>query len=150
MNPLLKYGMIAVLIIIAFILLGRFQGSRTTDFNELMQIPGNPLPECPGTQNCVRISLPLAQPTSRIYFLANQTINNLNPVEMTASPDSLKINAVFKIPVFGFHDDLVMQISGEDRNHVLHIRSSSRSGYSDFGVNRRRVQKIVKTIRERL
>jgi len=150
MNSFLKYGLIIIVIVVGLILYSGLQGSRSTDFNEMMQSSDNPLPKCSDSPNCVRISLPRAQPTSRIYFLATQTVENLQPVELTASSTDLTINAVFEIPVFGFRDDLQMIIEGEDRNHVLHIRSSSRTGYSDMGVNRRRIQKIIKSIREKL
>jgi uncharacterized protein (DUF1499 family) len=150
MNPFLKYGLIAAAVIVGIILFSRFQGSRSSDFNEMMQSNDNPFPECPDSPNCVRISVPFAQPTSRIFFLATQAVENLQPAEFSSSSNELTVNAVFEIPVFGFRDDLQMKIEGEDRNHVLHIRSASRTGYSDLGVNRRRVQKVIKSIREKL
>lgn len=150
MNPFLKYGLIAAAVIVGIILFSRFQGSRSSDFNEMMQSNDNPFPECPDSPNCVRISVPFAQPTSRIFFLATQAVENLQPAEFSSYSNELTVNAVFEIPVFGFRDDLQMKIEGEDRNHVLHIRSASRTGYSDLGVNRRRVQKVIKSIREKL
>jgi len=150
MNPFLKYGLIAAAVIVGIILFSRFQGSRSSDFNEMMQSNNNPFPECPDSPNCVRISVPFAQPTSRIFFLATQAVEDLQPAEFSSSSNELTVNAVFEIPVFGFRDDLQMKIEGEDRNHVLHIRSASRTGYSDLGVNRRRVQKVIKSIREKL
>lgn len=150
MNPFLKYGLIAATVIVGIILFSRFQGSRSSDFNEMMQSNDNPFPECPDSPNCVRISVPFAQPTSRIFFLATQAVENLQPAEFSSSSNELTVNAVFEIPVFGFRDDLQMKIEGEDRNHVLHIHSASRTGYSDLGVNRRRVQKVIKSIREKL
>ncbi|HMB97046.1 MAG TPA: DUF1499 domain-containing protein [Balneolaceae bacterium] len=150
MNPILKYGLIAVVVIAAILFFSRFQGSRSSDFNEMMQSNDNPLPDCPDSPNCVRISVPFAQPTSRIFFLATQAVEDLQPVEFSSSQSDLTATAVFEIPVFGFRDDLQMKIEGEDRNHVLHIRSASRTGYSDLGVNRRRVRTIIKSIREKL
>lgn len=40
----------------------------------------------------------------------------------------------------GFVDDLECRLSPEEG--VIHVRSASRSGYYDFGVNRRRVEAI--------
>lgn len=150
MNSFTKYSLITIAAITVVVIFSRFQGSRSTDFNEMMQSNDNPLPECPDSPNCVRISVPFAQPTSRIFFLATQAVEDLQPAEFSSSSEELTVNAVFEIPVFGFRDDLQMKIEGEDRNHVLHIRSASRTGYSDLGVNRRRVQKIIKSIREKL
>lgn len=150
MNPLLKLLIFVLTVVIAVFLYGKLQGSRSTDFNEMMQSTESPFPECPDTPNCIRISVPLAQPTSRLYFLTVDAIERLEPLDLETNPEELSIRAVFEIPVFGFRDDLLVEIAGEDRHHILHIRSASRTGYSDLGVNRRRVQKLVRSIRERL
>ena len=44
--------------------------------------------------------------------------------------------AVFKTTVFRFIDDMEFRI--DPINRVVHLRSASRIGYYDFGVNRRR------------
>lgn len=44
--------------------------------------------------------------------------------------------AEFKTTVFRFVDDMEFRI--DPRNRVVHLRSASRIGYYDFGVNRRR------------
>jgi len=41
---------------------------------------------------------------------------------------------------FGFVDDLEFWF--DDTNKLIHCRSASRKGYSDFGVNRKRVEQI--------
>ncbi|MDA0836910.1 MAG: DUF1499 domain-containing protein [Planctomycetota bacterium] len=41
---------------------------------------------------------------------------------------------------FGFVDDIEFLI--EARKGIIHVRSASRVGYSDFGANRRRVERI--------
>ncbi len=42
--------------------------------------------------------------------------------------------------IFRFVDDVEFTLGAEEK--VFHVRSSSRVGYSDFGVNRRRVERI--------
>lgn len=42
--------------------------------------------------------------------------------------------------LFGFVDDLEFQLDAHDS--VIHMRSASRVGYSDLGVNRRRVERV--------
>ena len=49
---------------------------------------------------------------------------------------------VFKTRWLGFKDDLELEQDGD----VVHVRSASRVGYSDLGVNRKRVE----TLRTRL
>jgi len=48
------------------------------------------------------------------------------------------LHAVFVSRWFGFVDDV--ELVFDDADKVIHIRSASRVGYYDFGVNRRRVQ----------
>jgi uncharacterized protein (DUF1499 family) len=50
------------------------------------------------------------------------------------------LHAEFRSAVFRFVDDVefVMQ----EELMVIHVRSASRTGYSDFGVNRRRVERL--------
>ena len=56
----------------------------------------------------------------------------------TVSDDFL--HATFRSRIFRFVDDLVCRLDRE--NGLIHIRSASRIGYSDFGVNRKRVEMI--------
>ena len=48
--------------------------------------------------------------------------------------------ATFKSPVFGFVDDL--EVRFDDTLPLIHLRSASRIGYSDRGVNRKRVKAL--------
>lgn len=48
--------------------------------------------------------------------------------------------ATFRSKVFRFVDD--MEFRMDTKNKVIHLRSASRVGYSDLGVNRRRVKKL--------
>tara|TARA_B100001971_G_C18262904_1_gene588766 strand:- start:1643 stop:1966 length:324 start_codon:yes stop_codon:yes gene_type:complete len=52
------------------------------------------------------------------------------------------LRAEAKSRIFGFVDDVefVMDV----RNGVLHVRSASRIGYSDLGVNRNRIERVRK------
>ncbi len=50
------------------------------------------------------------------------------------------IHATFKSWLFRFVDDVEFQI--DDDAKIIHMKSSSRVGYSDFGVNRRRCETI--------
>lgn len=52
----------------------------------------------------------------------------------------------FTSKVFGFIDDL--EIRHDEMNKIIHIRSASRVGYSDRGVNSKRVEIIRKLFNE--
>ena len=48
--------------------------------------------------------------------------------------------STFTVPLFGFVDDVEFRLSPEEG--VIHVRSSSRLGFSDLGVNRGRVETL--------
>jgi len=50
--------------------------------------------------------------------------------------------ATFKGRLFRFVDDLELRMDGT--SHNIHVRTASRVGYSDLGVNRERVQNLRK------
>lgn len=62
------------------------------------------------------------------------------------SDGSLYIHLAIRTPVFRFIDDMELLI-GADLEPVQ-IRSSSRVGHSDLGVNRKRVETLRKAIRD--
>jgi len=64
------------------------------------------------------------------------------------SANSDYISATFESSVFGFVDDL--EIRFDSQQSVFHIRSASRVGHSDFGVNRKRVERLITTVQEKL
>lgn len=53
--------------------------------------------------------------------------------------DALSIHAEVRSALFGFVDDLTFYF---DAPGVIQVRSASRVGYADFGVNRQRVEEI--------
>lgn len=59
--------------------------------------------------------------------------------DVVATEDNY-LAATFTSAVFGFVDDVEIRL--DNTNKVLQIRSSSRTGYADFGVNRNRVEAI--------
>ena len=50
------------------------------------------------------------------------------------------LHAEFRSLMFRFVDDVEFVMQAEQG--LIHVRSASRSGYSDFGVNRRRVEHL--------
>ncbi|MDX8405551.1 MAG: DUF1499 domain-containing protein [Mariprofundus sp.] len=58
------------------------------------------------------------------------------------SDDGHYLHATFRSPVFRYVDDVEMRLDTE--NGLIHIRSASRAGRSDFGVNRKRVASLLR------
>ncbi len=54
------------------------------------------------------------------------------------------VHAEFRSALFRFVDDAEFHLDRE--NGVIQVRSGARVGYSDFGVNRRRVETIRRTL----
>ena len=115
------------------------------------------LTNCPDRPNCV---------SSEQY---QDAVHYLQPLTLVsaASPDPLTlvkavivdmggviqqqqddyIAAAFSSPVFGFVDDVEIRVDAGEG--LLHIRSASRVGYGDAGVNRKRVEQLRKLYAER-
>ena len=55
--------------------------------------------------------------------------------------DGNYLHATYTSKLFRFVDDLELRLDETDK--VIHLRSSSRVGYSDLGVNRKRVEEII-------
>ena len=58
------------------------------------------------------------------------------------------IHATFQSALLGFVDDVEFYFP-EDTS-VIHVRSAARSGYYDFGVNKRRLEEIRERFRARM
>lgn len=69
-------------------------------------------------------------------------ITSMNGITIITSSDDY-LHAECKTPIIGFIDDLEFYWSESEK--ICHVRSASRIGYHDLGVNRRRVEKIRHT-----
>jgi uncharacterized protein (DUF1499 family) len=106
------------------------------------------LEPCPDTPNCVssqahgRASVaPLAftDDPDAAFARLRSVLQQLPRVRVTAAAAGyLRAEAASRI--FGFVDDLEFQLDANQR--VVHLRSAARLGYSDFGVNRKRIETI--------
>lgn len=107
------------------------------------------LTDCPNTPNCVNSQsensqskiAPLTYNSSREEAKAKlkQVIEEMERTTLvTESEDYLY--AEFQSKLMGFVDDVEFYL--DDANKVIHVRSASRLGKSDLGVNRKRVETI--------
>lgn len=126
------------------------KGSTSSDFKPDDTSSKSPLYPCPGSPNCVRISRHYDTDSEQLYTLAKRALKSISPYRIEEYSQKLQINSVYRIPVFGFKDDVQVKIEPHQNGSVLHIRSSSREGKSDLGVNRRRVQQILHYIQTNL
>ena len=115
------------------------------------------LSKCPDKPNCVCSEFsedashhiePIAVPDAAAgtFTLLKTVILDMGGVIHTDREDYLA--ATFSSPVFGFTDDL--EIRNDTGRGVIHIRSASRVGHGDMGVNRRRVEQLKGLFQERM
>ncbi|MEP1304614.1 MAG: DUF1499 domain-containing protein [Balneola sp.] len=120
-----------------------------------MEIPENPISECPDSPNCIRTTQVFEEDSISVFNAFKNSISKENPFELETKRDeeNLSISAVYKIPVFGWLDDaeLIFESDKENKNLTfVHLKSSSREGYYDLGVNKRRINRILKKARKEL
>ncbi len=114
------------------------------------------LQPCPGSPNCVLSQdadekhsiAPLAYTGSReqIFPLVRDLVTAMDRVTLV-SEDKNYLRFEFRTKIFGFVDDVEFLFADEP---LIHVRSASRTGYSDLGVNRKRVEQIRKQLDEAL
>ena len=114
-----------------------------------MGVTGGRLAACPDSPNCV--SSQSTDPRHAIdplrYEGAAQkarerlvkAISGMKRARIVAAEERY-IHAEFTSAFFRFVDDVEFLL--DDGTRTIHVRSASRVGYSDFGVNRRRVEEI--------
>lgn len=139
------------LILVSFVLLVFvfffYRGITSAD----MEVPlgldeQNKLAPCPDKPNCVssmdqgeHFIAPIgvkeidASKTKAIEFLKSQGAK-------IKTDNGLYLHALFKSALFRFVDDLELYF--DVQNNQLHVRSASRVGHSDMGVNRKRVEAL--------
>ena len=143
------YGLLAIALVIVMNLIGPFKGTVNSDFpDEYQPRDSNEIAPCPGSPNCVRLTIPMEAESEQLFSSSVDVLRAMDATELETDSDSLRIDAVFQIPVFGFRDDL--QIRFSDGESFLHLSSRSRTGQSDLGVNRRRVNSFLSTLRSKL
>lgn len=118
--------------------------AETPSTPDRMAPPPNPLPDCRSPTNCVRVSQVYALDPDTLFVRTEAALGALGPAELRSRPDIRRLDAVDRVLVF--KDDVAAVIEPHEEGAALHLRSSSRVGRSDLGVNRRRVQRLLRHI----
>jgi uncharacterized protein (DUF1499 family) len=106
----------------------------------------NPLPACPESPNCERFSASFSVPPPQLFEATVRALEALEAERVTRGPDSLRAAAVFRV-AWVFQDDVAVAVTARpEGGSLLHARSASRVGYSDLGVNRRRLQRLREAV----
>lgn len=105
-----------------------------------------PCPEPPSRlrENCVRETHPFALSSEVLFRLARRAVLEIGAFDVEFDDERLRLDAVFR--VFFFKDDVAVQVEPAPGGSLLHVRSASRVGDGDLGVNRRRVRRFMKAL----
>lgn len=138
---------------ISILLVSLFLISCSSSYNSYSTAEANshnPLQECPSTPNCERIAFTINEDIGVVFDKVINTLEQMNAEEITIDKQSQRIDAVFKIPVFGYRDDVAVVVTTDTDSTTMFIRSSSREGHWDIWVNKIRVKKIIKRTKQSL
>ena len=112
---------------------------------------GGRLSPCRSTPNCVSSQ---ADPADKEHYIApipfkgdaiaavRRAVESM-PRSRIISVDSHYLYAEFRSALLGYVDDVEFHYDGS----VIHVRSASRLGRRDFGVNRARVEELRKLVK---
>lgn len=144
-----NYVVIAIALVLTFILWSNhmFAGTRPTNIG----INNGKLAACPATPNCVSSQAP-----------TNDIEHAIAPLQLTGDPATAMANlkqviqsmprttiiketndylyVEFASKLMGFVDDVEFYI--DSSTQTIQVRSASRLGQSDLGVNRQRIEEI--------
>ncbi|NTV93056.1 MAG: DUF1499 domain-containing protein [Chlorobiaceae bacterium] len=118
---------------------------------QLQEKPGlinGKLRSCPGTPNCVSSeSCTPAEKVDPLKFIGSSADAWLRLKAVIIESGGVieeeqqeYIWSTFTVPVFGFVDDVEFRLDRTE--NIIHVRSASRLGISDLGVNRSRVDQL--------
>ena len=112
-------------------------------------ITQNPLPECPDSPNCERSSVVLEFSIEHVLTVSLEVLKKMKAHEIEQKENG-EIHAIFRIPIFGWKDDVNIKLEETNEGTIVYIRSASRTGYSDLGVNKRRVSRLIRWLQNDL
>ena len=99
---------------------------------------GQHLRSCFGTEHCAQLRLSTDQPLE-LFSALNQAIDAMPRMQRMVTTESY-VHVVATSFFFGFADDLELAL--DQTSGWVELRSESRLGESDFGVNRRRLAEL--------
>lgn len=146
----LLIGLTILGIIVLLNLYGPLKGSTPEDFSDENKQVKNPLKPCSGSPNCTSTSISYNSPPAELFETVLSVLEKTGAKKVKPDSQELQIEAVYRIPIFGFKDDVVVKIDSYNSNSILFIKSASRLGNGDLGVNRRRVSKLLSEIETNL
>lgn len=88
----------------------------------------------------------LELPPAQAFARAERAARAMGWEVVAAAPEALRIEATDTTLLFGFKDDIVVRVASSGNGSRVDVRSLSRVGRSDFGVNANRIRKFLKQL----
>ncbi|MFV1983506.1 MAG: DUF1499 domain-containing protein [Thiohalomonadales bacterium] len=155
---MLNYIIIILIFVIVTVFIIQFIGLLKGERPEILGIHNNQLRACPEKSNCVSSyssyssnlkfniePLPYFSTAENSITKIQKTLLGIKGITIITQ-DKDYIYAECKSFFLGFVDDL--EVYCDESKQRCFVRSASRLGYSDFGVNRKRIEKIRKLIQK--
>jgi len=156
---------------LAFVLILGLQGAKTPPINDIttdmeapphftvahtLRGPGDNSADYPGAAAAGQqraaysdiIPLETALPPTAAFAVSLAVLEQLGWRSIAQDPDQGRIEAVDRSRLFGFTDDIVIRITAVANGSRIDIRSASRVGIGDLGVNAARIRNFMRTFNE--
>ena len=88
----------------------------------------------------------LDAPPAQAFQRAEKAARAMGWDIVAVAPEALRIEATDTTLLFGFKDDIVIRVAAAGSGSRVDVRSLSRVGKSDFGVNAKRVRKYLQRL----
>lgn len=115
------------------------------------------LDPCPSSPNCISSqadasdaqhymeAIDISGSAGSVLDAVEQVLGQAAGARVTNRSDD-RVDAVFTTRIFRFKDDVTFAVDGDK----LHFRSASRTGHSDLGANRKRLNALLPLIKAKL
>ena len=144
----------AILILLIFLYGFSLGNAQMTQMRRTISSAETVLPPCPDSPNCVCSLFPENKhyieplPYTGSFSETKQrllAIINTTPRAKVVKEGETSLQVEYTSALFRFVDDVLFYF--DDEHQQVQVRSASRSGYYDFGVNRSRVEEIRTRLR---
>lgn len=88
----------------------------------------------------------LAMTPDAAFVRAEAAARAMGWVIVAAEPQTLRIEATATVPWWGFKDDVVVRLTPVAEGTIVDVRSKSRVGQGDLGVNAKRISDYMKRL----
>lgn len=170
-RPLVMRGLIPALAVVAVFVAAASRGRGVPRINDITTDTGNPPQFVKAQFEPANLGRDLGYPGDSFAVQQREGYPNLAPLRLALAPDaayakvkstaqgigswritrdepaSHTLEGVDTSWMFRFKDDFVIEVRPADGGSVVHMRSKSRDGQGDLGVNAGRIQRFFETLK---